>query len=201
MLITKHFVFVHLQKTGGTFIRDLCKEHASVLLDEGHKGAANIPEKYAHLPVFALIRNPWDWYVSWYCWVVQHLEEPGERRAQFTGEDFAEVVRGACSPDPYQRCDWDWDLYTKLWQNSFRRAQRKGMEIEVGRYENLRGDFLSFLDRYGVPGENLRRAVLRASPVNVSERSGYRDYYDDDDLRELVGRKARRIVAVYGYEF
>ena len=44
------------------------------------------------------------------------------------------------------------------------------------------------------------KAVLRAEPVNASQRNGYRDYYDDE-LRDLVGEKARRIVKLYGYEF
>jgi hypothetical protein len=39
-----------------------------------------------------------------------------------------------------------------------------------------------------------------AEPVNRGEHNGYRDYYDDE-LRDLVGEKARRIVRTYGYEF
>ena len=92
------------------------------------------------------------------------------------------------------------DLYTRQWRQSFRIAQLSGLEIDVGRQENLRDDFHSFLDRHSVPGDALRQAVLRAEPVNASQRNGYRDYYDDE-LRDLVGEKARRIVKLYGYEF
>lgn len=105
---------------------------------------------------------------------------------------FPETLRAACKPRV--------DRYTRVWQASFRRSQRFGLDVDVGRYENLREDFLSFLDRHEVPGDALRQAVLRAEPVNSSKRNGYRSYYDDE-LRDLVGEKARRIVKLYDYSF
>jgi hypothetical protein len=201
VFITPYFVFVHLQKTGGTFIRLLCRKHLTLDLKIPHAPASAIPPEFGTLPVFAVIRNPWDWYVSWYCWIVDHDEVEGvaKKAGLFNGDDFAEIVRGACRPHP-DRPDWDWDLYTWLWEHSYRRAQRQGMEIEVGRFENLRGDFVSFLDRHDVPGEELRQAVLAAPAANASERNSYRDYYDDA-LRDLVGTKTQPIIRLYGYSF
>ena len=43
-----------------------------------HAGIDLIPAEYAHLPAIAFIRNPWDWYVSWYHWETQYLGS-GER--------------------------------------------------------------------------------------------------------------------------
>jgi hypothetical protein len=204
VLVTRDFVFVHLPKTGGSFIAEVCKEHLPVERElPPHTGAVDIPSEYARLPVFALVRNPWDWYVSWWRWNVEHPND--DWPDLFVRDDFAATVRRACLPEGDENwmrsCkEQDWDHYTVIWQRSFRIAQRNGKEIGVGRFENLRGDFLSFLDRHDVPGDALRRAVLRAEPVNSSKRNGYRDYYDDE-LRDLVGEKARRIVKLYGYEF
>jgi hypothetical protein len=36
--------------------------------------------------------------------------------------------------------------------------------------------------------------------VRATRRRAYRDYYDDE-LRELVGEKARAIIERYGYSF
>lgn len=108
--------------------------------------------------------------------------------------DFPEAIRHHCAFRP------DHDYYTALWRDMFRTEQNRGRAIDVGRFENLRHDFVAFLDRHEIPSVKLRRAVLESVPVFQSERTGYRDYYDSD-LRDLVGEKARRVVKVYGYEF
>lgn len=68
MLITPNFIFIHIPKTAGRFCRHQIVEHAGPVLYRGglHEPAARVPEGLGHLPLFAFIRNPWDWYVSWY---------------------------------------------------------------------------------------------------------------------------------------
>ena len=67
MIITDRFVFVHLHKTGGQSINDAI---ASCI--PGHRMVgyhfpyADIPAEAGDLPVVGIVRNPWDWYVSWY---------------------------------------------------------------------------------------------------------------------------------------
>ena len=71
MLITSRFVFIHVPKTGGDFIRRLCLRHLPPEESSRHQIAKHgpdteIPAAHAGLPRFALVRNPWDWHVSWY---------------------------------------------------------------------------------------------------------------------------------------
>lgn len=68
MLITPHLIFVHIPKTAGRFCRKYIVEYAGPVLYRGglHEPASRIPEGFRHLPLVAFIRNPWDWYVSWY---------------------------------------------------------------------------------------------------------------------------------------
>ena len=71
MVITKHFVFLHMPKTGGTFVEKACGAHLPrewIATTSLHRHAPweEIPERYQGLPVFFLVRNPWDWYVSWF---------------------------------------------------------------------------------------------------------------------------------------
>jgi hypothetical protein len=68
MIVTKHFVYIHTSRTGGTFLNKLIMEHvpgARMIQYHGHLG--DLPREYAHLPVIGFARNPWDWYVSMYC--------------------------------------------------------------------------------------------------------------------------------------
>ncbi|NPU91644.1 MAG: hypothetical protein HPY82_06990 [Gammaproteobacteria bacterium] len=67
MIVTPHFVFLHLHRTGGRFVRQLLLDQVEGSREIGyHFPAALIPASHRHLPVLGLVRDPWDWYVSWY---------------------------------------------------------------------------------------------------------------------------------------
>ena len=67
MIVTDRFVFIHLHKTGG---QTLNRVIAACIPDHRpigyHYPYSNLPDEYHHLPVVGVVRNPWDWYVSWY---------------------------------------------------------------------------------------------------------------------------------------
>jgi hypothetical protein len=223
MLITKHFVFVHLQKTGGNFVKAVCEQHLPpdwlVPNDlDDHTSFGRIPPEHSHLPVFSVIRNPWDWYVSWYHFTVQsprgpHDHEPDSiwvRLFDRGRRDFTEAVTAACegssaTSDPPPRWiqalhERDWDLYTLWYWQLAGRGVEQG-RVEVGRIETLREDFVAFLRRHEIPVGDAFVDALRAAPAaNTSDRGEYRGYYDDR-LRDLVAHKARLIVERYGYSF
>ena len=235
MLITKHFVFVHFQKTGGVFFRRLCHEHLPsdwivAELERTHAGYDLIPAEYAHLPAITFIRNPWDWYVSWYHWETQYLGS-GEREAPSSethpwttllgrgSYDFREAVTRACTrregarPWEVAMQAWDVDMLTAIYAIKTghypgelpaalsHRAPQDGRTVEVGRFEHLRDDFLGFLERHEVPAPPaFVEAVKSSPPRHGSRRGSYADYYDDE-LRELVGRTGRHVIAEHGYEY
>jgi len=65
MIVTDHFVYVHVSRSGGTFLNKLISQHvpgARMLQYHGH--LKDLPVEYSHLPVIGFVRNPWDWYVS-----------------------------------------------------------------------------------------------------------------------------------------
>ena len=71
MFATDKFVWIHFIKTGGTLIRDFFRAMNFTVWQSpwdwgAHCGVDRIPEKYQHLPIFSNVRNPWDWYISWY---------------------------------------------------------------------------------------------------------------------------------------
>ena len=75
------------------------------------------------------------------------------------------------------------------------------MEVTVRLFAMLR-------ERAGAPelklelpeGARVSDALASEPPFGASMRKPYPSYYDDD-LRELVRRKARRIVDAFGYDF
>jgi len=65
MIVTDYFVYIHVSRTGGTFLNKLITEHvpgARMLQYHGH--LKDLPAEHSHLPVISFVRNPWDWYVS-----------------------------------------------------------------------------------------------------------------------------------------
>ncbi len=65
MIVTDHFVYIHVSRSAGTFLNKLILNRvpgARMLQYHGHLG--DLPEQYAELPVIGFVRNPWDWYVS-----------------------------------------------------------------------------------------------------------------------------------------
>ncbi len=65
MIVTDRFVYIHVSRTGGTFLNKLIMNEvpgARMLQYHGH--LEDLPAAFAHLPVIGFVRNPWDWYVS-----------------------------------------------------------------------------------------------------------------------------------------
>jgi hypothetical protein len=221
MLITSHFVYVHMKKTGGRFIRNLCREHLPagwIVPHElgDHAAAREIPAEYTSLPVLGFVRNPWDWYVSWYHYVRQQAADAKGIESLFWSDvfdhgraSFKEAITSACigvpaggGPVP------EWmerlqrrriDLYS-LWCRQMFRGGFDG-EVEIGRFERLREEFIAFLDRHAVPvGDGFAGHVMARPPDNVTrERGDYASYYDPE-LRDLVGEQSE-VVDEYGYTF
>ena len=67
MICTPTFTLMHLHKTGGQSINDALLHCIRGAEEIGyHLPLRLLPEKAKPLPIIGVIRNPWDWYVSWY---------------------------------------------------------------------------------------------------------------------------------------
>ncbi|NOU51950.1 sulfotransferase family 2 domain-containing protein [Pseudoalteromonas sp. JBTF-M23] len=67
MLITNDFVFVHMPKTGGTFVQNMLKRvYPEATELETHLTCSDIPEQAKGMPILSIMRHPMDRYVSQY---------------------------------------------------------------------------------------------------------------------------------------
>jgi hypothetical protein len=227
MLITTRFVFIHVPKTGGDFLRRICLKHlpAEEVVEHSiakHGPDTEIPAAYADLPRFALVRNPWDWHVSWYHYLMGS-GRPEEHRDRvrvmnpwfvmltdgFTA-DFAATMRRLYDPrtaDSYPAgsvvraaVEEGVDLLSLHLRRQTAASEAAG-RLTMGRFESLRADFHAFLTSGGVPlTEQFRRDLFERPPVNRSSRSRFQDYYDPG-LRDLIAHQAAGLIARYGYAF
>lgn len=67
MLVCDKFIFLHLHKSGGTFVNQLMMTCLPGVRKLGyHLPASEIPAELRHLPVLGTVRDPFGYYVSWY---------------------------------------------------------------------------------------------------------------------------------------
>ena len=78
MIVTEHFVFIHMHKTGGQTLNDIITRCIPAHQTVGyHYPCSKIPQESRALPRVGMVRNPWDWYVSWYAFNQRpHVRNP-----------------------------------------------------------------------------------------------------------------------------
>ncbi|MDX1804878.1 MAG: sulfotransferase family 2 domain-containing protein [Alcanivorax sp.] len=207
MLISEHkqFIFIHIEKTGGTSVRAVLREHAiprpqsrwySLLRQAGlprdyrhyrfptHCGLSLVqsrlpPEDYQRFFKFAFVRNPWDRLVSEYN-AALHKHRRRRHRHIAGLETFADYVRYEARRGKLHQAPRVLD-----------RAGNPGLDF-VGRYENLAADFAIVCTRLGL-----------ANPLPVTNRFPHRPYqeYYDARTRDLVARHWQRDIELFGYQF
>jgi hypothetical protein len=191
MISERHrFIFVHINKTGGTSIEKVFEPTADAR-DVRHKHASladyrkEYPRAFREYFKFAFVRNPWDWLVSRYHW-------SRDRQGLFD-YGFDEMLRRLDRGEPLAP-DARWLATGALVPQSRKLSVRGRIGVDfVGRYERLQADFDTVCDRIGHP-----RATL--PHVFASEHRHYTEYYDDA-TRAIVARVYADDVRAFGYRF
>jgi hypothetical protein len=196
------FLFVHIQKTGGTSLATLLRaKMPDVRTFAGtHDHAAwarrTLGESYGRYFSFAFVRNPWERLVSWYAMIVHRAQTESQSLNRFWryvldhARTFDEFLYG-CT-DTIEDVDGRKSiLYNQLDYIS----DEAGTVIVdfVGRYERFNQD----------AGVVLQKLGLGPAPLPHENQSDHRDYrsYYTDDTRRLVAERYARDIEHFGYRF
>jgi hypothetical protein len=224
MIITPRFTFIHLHKSGGTFVNQVLLKYVPGARQIGHHlPASQLPPSRAGLPVLGVVRNPWDYYVSWFAFQSNHREytwqvfseggrldfEGTTRRMLHAGEDDALIDR-LVAQAPAEFTNRKSNL-TKAciervrgrrygWYTFLFRRMYDGLDVQFIRMENLREELLGFLRQMGVVSEEIETFVRHAQPANSTPHASYRTCYSEP-LACLVGEREREVVTRFGYTF
>jgi hypothetical protein len=222
MIVTDKFVFVHFPRTGGTFITDVIMRFFPSAQEIGyHLPRSLLPDEYSHLPVLGSVRNPWDFYVSWYYHVWPRdaatplhswLSENGTK--QFAGATRNALNLGTDNdrldalienlPDEvdYRKRNIPKIRGTGVGYYTFRFNHLFGNADEVFfcRQESLRVDLIQFLELIGAARDEIRAHILKSEKTNAADHSHYSNYYTPD-LAALVSIRDRAVIERFGYVF
>ena len=160
----KKFVFFHLYKVAGTSIRNsLSKYHDFEYRCEGHDTPNDLISKYGKefynsLFKFSFVRNPWDWQVSLYSFMLnerQHFQHNLIKNMTF---------------DEYIEWRVNEDFKTQYSFLSENNDHNSPITLDyIGKLENIEHDFNEITQKIGIDA-NLAH-------LNKSPHKNYKEYY------------------------
>ena len=199
MIVTDKFAFVHLPRSGGTFVSQVIKKFFPSAHEIGyHLPRTLLPREYSHLPVLGAVRNPWEFYVSWYyhvwprdaatpliSWVTQNGKfgfEGATRNALNLGSNN-ERLNVLIEMLPEQ-VDYRKRNIPNITKEAMRRVRGTGVgyytfrfnhlfgdakDVFVCRLETLRQDLVRFFESIEAANDELRDYLLRSEKENTAE--------------------------------
>jgi chondroitin 4-sulfotransferase 11 len=187
---THKFIFVHINKTGGTSIekvfapdadqQDVEYKHATVAFYK-----QTFPDQFRTYFKFAFVRNPWDWLVSRYHWTKDH-----QRLFDYSFDEFLRRLEKRTRLSEAALWLEDEALKPQLDRMTIGGAIATDF---VGRFENLQSDFDLVCSRLRIEPRTLQQ-------VNKTNHARYADYYSHEN-RKVVEQLYATDIATFGYRF
>jgi hypothetical protein len=230
MLVTDKFVFIHLPRAGGTFVCDVVRKFFPSAREVGyHFPREFLPLEYSHLPILGVVRDPWEFYVSWY----EHVRPRNGSSIMFSWLSdhgklgFIETTRNALNLGINdERLDVLIEMLPEhvnyrrrnipnITKDSMRKVRGTGVgyytfrfnqlfgkadDVFFCRLDSLRDDLIAFLAGIGAATNELCDYVFSLDKKNTSEHADVSTYYTAE-LAELVRIRDRQLVERFGFTF
>lgn len=208
MLMSKkhNFIFVHIYKNAGNSIKHALKPFAlsqwQWIINQTLK-KANIPPPFfdprpfhGHIKAselidaigrdtfnsfysFAIVRNPWDWQVSLYKYMLKLKTHHQHELVKELG-GFEEYIKWRCENEVRYQKDFIYSGDNEL------------LVDFVGRFENLDADFKQICSQIGISAS--------LPKLNVSNTTPYQDYYSAK-TKDLVLQTFEPDIEAFEYSF
>jgi len=202
------FIFVHVYKVAGTSVRHALEPYAEapyrslplrllrrlgahhVLPQYGlltlstHSSARKIkevfpPHIFEQFYKFAFVRNPWDWQVSLYHFM---LKEQSHHQH--------EIAKSFRSFEHY--LEWRVNENKHLQRDFVANEEGELIVDFIGKYETLERDFATVCDRLGLK--------CKLPHLNTSSHKGYKSLYTPETVA-LVAEAFKEDIEFFGYTF
>jgi hypothetical protein len=228
MIVTDRFVFLHLHKSGGTFVLKFLQEfEPSARMIGYHLPYSALPGEFRDLPVLGTVRNPWSYYVSWFAFQ-SGMASPNALFRLVSDDcrlDFAGTIRNlvtlAESPQrlaalqqalPHNFRPRGLNLTRScvdplrgsgqgFYTFMFERMYSGCERPRIVRMESLRDDLPGALGDVGKELTPAELAFFATAPAtNTTDHAPFQEYYDRD-LRDLVRERDSAVIDGFNYAF
>lgn len=137
---------------------------------------------------FSFVRNPWDWQVSMYHFLLKETDNPHyEKVKAMSGfDEYLEWIVSTEEKTPYPK------YATKFQKDMLLDTEGHFLVDFIGRYETLAEDFARLC--------NLLQIKASLPHLNKSQHRDYSSYYNDHS-RQLVAEHFKDDIALFGYHF
>jgi hypothetical protein len=229
MIVTPRFVFLHLHKSGGTFVNECLLKFIPDARHIGyHLPRRMIPPEHSRLPALGFVRNPWSYYVSWYSFQLERphpnflfriLSDDGQLDFESTLRNMLDLGAGSVRlelllrslPSTYSNQGLNLPSFALapirnsglgFYTYLYRYLYEGGdTPVTVGRMEDLRDDLVPMLEQVEQSvTQDMRSYIEKELPRNTSQHAVYVEYYSDA-LRDLVARRDAEIIVRHKYRF
>jgi hypothetical protein len=215
----KNYLFVHIQKTGGTSITQALVKHAgATFISPAHLQLQALEFSGQRPFVFAVVRNPWDRLVSWYEMMrrneihndfSKYLLEPNSTGATVSFSEFIRrtaVIQEQCLPESsYSKEDALMPKSSIIYLKSLSFNQLDYLSDKDGRqcydavirFENLANDFYRVLRPFH---QNIHPDWLMRINANPAYKN-YREYYVNSADQKWVSTLYERDIEHFKFIF
>lgn len=194
--MNKEPVFVHIPKTGGASVIQICMRHGIRIIDHDlrnpdHISLARYRNLNPNIYSFAIVRNPWDRVVSTYHYLkkggIKEEDRADGNRFVNCYKDFNEFVLEAFKDQSileqiHFRPQYEW------------MSDENGLIVDlVGRFEKLQMSCARWCKSIGLPGYKLPH-------VNKSEHKPYKAYYSEKTI-DIIRNAYSKDIEFFKYRF
>lgn len=187
--------FIHIPKTGGNSVTNWLQTYfyAQVTKGKQHATVAETKERFGRKIgwTFCVVRNPWDWAVSWYEFRLMlyryylELARSGKPRKGHTVE--------SCRSHIERLESLGFTNWLKTAKLKTQHAWAKDVDIKL-KLDNIEEDFMMIQEILKC------RMPLPILNKNTQRQKNYRNYYSTY-TRDLLKEKLSIDIETYGFEF
>jgi hypothetical protein len=185
------FIFFHLYKVAGTSVRGSLKNHTDLSYHKPHImpsefintnfNGLNGKKMFNEYKTIAFVRNPWDWQVSLYHYM---LRDKGHFQYKIIKDmDFKQYLNWRVNEDLQHQYRWLSEDFTL----------EGNINVDfIGRFEHLSNDFNFIMNEVGLD--------VSLPHLNKTPHKNYKDYYDEN-TKNMIYEYFKQDIEYFGYNF
>lgn len=169
-------IFIHIQKTGGSSIKQAIRGRPEGPDRHRHRAGTALRQIYGERYwkkyfKFSFVRNPWDRLVSWWTMIDSQYRPKYERGVKLNNF-MTYVITNADSFEAFLYCREMINDYTGRRSVGMNQSDYIPEDVDfIGKFENLHLDFAIVAQRIGLNA--------RLPHIKTTRHAHYRDFYTD----------------------